>query len=447
MSDTAKKNYQKSIEAVLTNYIGTRKSREIAEKIYNFAQQETQYMYKGQLIFVHEVEDGNPLLTEDSVMKMNVAGLLSHNLEADDVEECLNWLFGKRHCTGCETIINIEPIYVMRRHIDKPRLKDILEEFVGSRKVPKLTEVIVEVLQKEKRTTFNGTEIFIRDDAMGKPKLAKFSLIENQLEEILKQHIKSDDLQECIGKLIGCITDSQIQMSFEPICVEGSDSKIYDELLRPSTPVESFSEFLTNLQDVKTGVKLLREPIIASKRRKNFIKDLQKALSTEINPFKVPVCDLSLDDKGNPQFVIGGKPAVKLALYQVDGLATKSEMRHGSKEEYTLFLAKMIILMMDEGRTKNEAIDAVVNDSTEIGHYKNSSNSERNLEATGSRMIAGKCDLANTSKLLKGNSWEDAYIAGGHCNVNGYEVPLSTIIHREECRREYFRHTVGWLVF
>lgn len=241
-----------------------------------------------------------------------------------------------------------------------------------------------------------------------------------QVKEILYRNIEETQVHKCAQHLIteSISTKTEITTNIETIWVEGSDSQIYSELLK-HTP--------------------------ANDAQKRFLNNLKKAIKSEVKPFKVPVCDPSIDENGHIQFISGCKPAVGYSYNQLKVL-TNNVIQLGSKGQYILFLATIIYRLIKEGWLITDAFDAICSDSTKLGHYKNSTNAKVTFELTGSRKIVGKCDLGNTFKILaKDEKTSGFWIAGGYYFHKGNHFPLADF-----CLRNNFNNIcncgVGWFV-
>ena len=127
-------------------------------------------------------------------------------------------------------------------------------------------------------------------------------------------------------------------------------------------------------------------------------------------------------------------------------LANKNGVQLGSKNQYVLFSATIIHRLVEEGWSKADAFYAVCTDSTQLGNYWNSEKARHDFELTGSRKIAGKCDLANTYKILRNDEKGGGFwFASGDYKFYGFNNPLANLnlnfnydIHYKNC--------VGWFV-
>ena len=303
----------------------------------------------------------------------------------------------------------------------KDEIQVVLQEYLGNRKAAKVAETVYAVIQKETQHTHNGKKFFINEDSNGALVLTMESMVKEQVETILTQYLEKDEFQECLQQLIvgGISTETELTAEFETITVEGSDSQVYFDMLKYAP---------------------------ASETEKEFLEFLNEAVDAGVKTFKVPVCDPSIDENGSLQFVAGCKPAVGYSYNELKEIAIKNGVQLGSKNQYVLFLATIIHRLVEEGWSKADAFFAVCTDSTQLGHYWNSEKARHDFEVTGSRKIAGKCDLANTYKILRNDERAGGFwVAGGIFNVGGDIRPLADL-----CLCNYYdgRYdgSVGWFV-
>lgn len=286
----------------------------------------------------------------------------------------------------------------------KDEIQVVLQEYLGNRKAAKVAETVYAVIQKETQHTHNGKKFFINEDSNGALVLTMESMVKEQVEKILTQYLEKDEVQECLQQLMvgGISTETELTAEFETITVEGSDSQIYFDMLKYAP---------------------------ASETEKKFLEFLKEAVDAGVKTFKVPVCDPSIDENGSLQFVAGCKPAVGYSYNELKELAIKNGVQLGSKNQYVLFLATIINRLVEEGWSKADAFFAVCTDSTQLGHYCNSEKARHGFEVTGSRKIAGKCDLANTYKILKNDEKAGGFwLAGGDYDNLGFHYPLAGLI-------------------
>lgn len=309
----------------------------------------------------------------------------------------------------------------MSKATAKNEIQVVLQEYLGNRKAAKVAETVYAVIQKETQHAHNGKKFFINEDSNGALVLTMESMVKEQVETILTQYLEKDEVQECLQQLIvgGISTETELTAEFETITVEGSDSQVYFDMLKYAP---------------------------ASETEKEFLEFLKEAVDAGVKTFKVPVCDPSIDENGSLQFVAGCKPAVGYSYNELKEIAIKNGVQLGSKNQYVLFLATIIHRLVEEGWSKADAFFAVCTDSTQLGHYWNSEKARHDFEVTGSRKIAGKCDLANTYKILRNDERAGGFwVASGIFNVGGDIRPLADL-----CLCNYYdgRYdgSVGWFV-
>ena len=309
----------------------------------------------------------------------------------------------------------------MSKATAKNEIQVVLQEYLGNRKAAKVAETVYTVIQKETQHTHNGKKFFINEDSNGALVLTMESMVKEQVETILTQYLEKDEVQECLQQLIvgGILTETELTAEFETITVEGSDSQIYFDMLKYAP---------------------------ASETEKEFLEFLNEAVDAGVKTFKVPVCDPSIDENGSLQFVAGCKPAVGYSYNELKKIAIKNGVQLGSKKQYVIFLATIIHRLVEEGWSKADAFFSVCTDSTQLGHYWNSEKARHYFEVTGSRKIAGKCDLANTYKILRNDEKGGGFwVASGDYKFYGFNNPLANLnlnfnydIHFSNC--------VGWFV-
>ena len=301
----------------------------------------------------------------------------------------------------------------------KDEIQVVLQEYLGNRKAAKVAETVYAVIQKETQHTHNGKKFFINEDSNGALVLTMESMVKKQVKTILTQYLEKDEVQECLQQLIvgGISTETELTAEFETITVEGSDSQIYFDMLKYAP---------------------------ASETEKEFLEFLKEAVDAGVKTFKVPVCDPSIDENGSLQFVAGCKPAIGYSYNELKEIAIKNGVQLGSKNQYVLFLATIIHRLVEEGWSKADAFYAVCSDSTQLGHYWNSEKARHDFEVTGSRKIAGKCDLANTYKILRNDERAGGFwVASGSCNGFGDFGPLAGLNYNCD---GHFDDSVGWFV-
>lgn len=109
-------------------------------------------------------------------------------------------------------------------------------------------------------------------------------------------------------------------------------------------------------------------------------------------------------------------------------------------------MATIIHRLVEEGWSKADAFFAVCTDSTQLGHYWNSEKARHDFEVTGSRKIAGKCDLANTYKILRNDEKASVFwVASGDYGNFGNFYPLADLCLSNDCDNRC-NYGVGWFV-
>lgn len=185
---------------------------------------------------------------------------------------------------------------------------------------------------------------------------------------------------------------------------------------------------------------------------KAFKEAVEKVIKAGVQDFYRPTLDPSFDVDGRICYQAGMKPAVGRSYNWWVENAKKSGYRLGTRSEYIAFLAVFIKEMVASGKSLEWAWNVVCNDSTELGHYWNSSNARYMLEATGKREVCGWHDLDHTCKILDEDESLDGLLkvggfwqAGGRCNIEDNCYSLTCMRHRNNCLYD-FEDSTGWLV-
>jgi hypothetical protein len=179
-------------------------------------------------------------------------------------------------------------------------------------------------------------------------------------------------------------------------------------------------------------------------------KDLiDEAIGSQVKNFYRPIMDPYFTANGIG-YVAGKKPAVgKSYDWWVDTAkkyAPSRKSRLGTRLEYGAFLGVLIKKLVEEGKSVEWAWNAVCNDSKELGHYWNSENAKHEFEPTGSRIICGFYDLANTCKILAEDEEAGGFwLAGCNYNCISYCYSLAALSHLTY-RYCGGSNSVGWLV-
>lgn len=115
-------------------------------------------------------------------------------------------------------------------------------------------------------------------------------------------------------------------------------------------------------------------------------------------------------------------------------------------ESFVKVRIEKILRLIAEGWSEKEAWKSICHDSEKLGHYKNSANARPELEPTGSRKTAGKCDLANTRKILaKDEKARGFWLAGGNYNDYSVNSPIANLDFDDDYGYRY-AGCVGWFV-
>ncbi len=294
-------------------------------------------------------------------------------------------------------------------------IQKVLEEYLGNRIAAKVAVEISAAKQGETQHTHSGEVFFVHKDEAGKLVLTMESSVKKNVQAILNSYLEEAEAQECIEQLMA--DETKATTEFETIKIPGS-GPFYAELLKHK-PVN----------DVEVA----------------FIDNLKKAIGKSVKGFEVFANDPSMDN-GKLQFVPGFKPAVGYSYNEWEELAKENGLRLGTKDEYILFLGWLITGLINEGWSERDAWFAVCTNSKELGHYWDSADAKNDFEPTGSRRIVGKCDLANTRKILaKDEKAGGFWLAGGVCNLSGSYGPLANL-NLGDYYDYHANDSVGWFV-
>ena len=178
---------------------------------------------------------------------------------------------------------------------------------------------------------------------------------------------------------------------------------------------------------------------------------ISEAINKKVNNFYRPKCDPSFTASGEAIcFVSGKKPAVGKCYEWWHRVAKnykpERNSRLGTRLQYGAFIGVLIKKLVEEGKTVKWAWNAVCRDSRELGHYWDSENAKQDFEPTGSRMICGFYDLANTFKILADDGDKSGFwLASGTYDIN---VPIADLFYdsSKNGRIDNNDDGVGWIV-
>ena len=208
-----------------------------------------------------------------------------------------------------------------------------------------------------------------------------------------KATVTNDDVRE------KQITQKEyLEKEFETISIPSSDSPIYEKLLRYKP-----TNYNENI----------------------FVNRLKGAMRKTVKGFKIFVNDPSINN-GKLQFLPGCKVAVGYSYNEWKRIAKRNGLRLGEIDEYILFIGWLINSLVNEGWSEADARFAIFTDSRVLGHYCNSENAKETFELTGSRKVAGKCDLSNTCKILARDRNVDGFwVVSGSYDSNSNCSPIA----------------------
>ncbi len=264
---------------------------------------------------------------------------------------------------------------------DVQKIQKVLEKYLGRRKASSVAVEISEAIHGETQHTHNGEVFFVHKDETGKLVLSMESSVKENVLAILNSYLGKDEAQDCIEHL-NCETKD---IEFETIKIPSSDSPIYAELIR-------------------------HEP--ANNAEVRFIDNLKMAISKSVKEFEIFV-NYPSKDNGKIKFV----PGLGYCYTELEEIAKENGLRLGTKDERVLFLGWLITCLINEGWSEKDAWVAVCTDSKELVHYMDALYTKYDLEQTGSRRVAGKCNLANSYKVLARDEKSGGFwLAGGYGN-------------------------------
>ena len=175
-----------------------------------------------------------------------------------------------------------------------------------------------------------------------------------------------------------------------------------------------------------------------SDRINAFIEAVEEVKAEKLEIFYKTIYDPS-EDGDKIVYKKGNKPAVGYSYNWWVEKASKMPAVEGrqwhlaTEYQYYAFLVWLINQLVKSGKSVEEAMNQVVLDSKELGHYYDSENSTRgkDFELTGSRRVCGVYDLANTFKILRCSNKEAGgfWLAGGYYCDDGRCIPLADLFH------------------
>ena len=267
----------------------------------------------------------------------------------------------------------------------------------------------------------------------------KHATAKDEIRVILQKYLGRQEAESAAEEILAVMQETSRDATVEPSNVASSSKTI-------SNP-QKFDTIKVKGSDSADYKKLLNYSP-GGEKQEEFQRMLSEAINSKVVvvDFEVPVCDPSMDAHGKLQFILGATPATGYSYNELEQIAKENGIRLGTKNEYMLFLATMILRLIAGSWSKDDAWYAVCVDSKELGHYWNSAGAMHQPELTGSRSIVGKCDLANTYKTLKkdekaGGFWQ----AGGNYGNYGDDHPLADLNLEHYCDN-HRSFSVGWFV-
>ena len=190
-----------------------------------------------------------------------------------------------------------------------------------------------------------------------------------------------------------------------------------------------------------------------------FIEAIFEVKAARLETFYKPIYDPS-EDGGIIAYENDKEPAVGHPYDWWVKTASKKifavEGRHwylATEYQYYAFLVWLINQLVKRCGSVEAALNMVVLDSKELGHYFDSPKANNleltslRLEPTGSRCVCGFYDLANTSKILVCSNKEAGgiWLGGGNFFDIGRKRPLAYLCHQDTYSAHPY-NSVGMLV-
>ena len=181
-----------------------------------------------------------------------------------------------------------------------------------------------------------------------------------------------------------------------------------------------------------------------------FVKAVREVKDVGTEPFYRPVMDPSLEGY-KVVYKKGCKPVVgysfdwwEKAIKDMPAVEGR-KWQIGTEYQYYAFLVFLINQLVETGWHIKAAVEAVVLDSKDLGHYRNPIREKANYEPVGSRKICGIYDLANTYKILACTNGDGFWRGGGTYLDDSDCVPLADINHINDTFDANY-HGTAWLV-
>ena len=192
--------------------------------------------------------------------------------------------------------------------------------------------------------------------------------------------------------------------------------------------------------------------VTESKDVQAFIEAIKEVKEEGVKPFWKPIYDPSLDGK-KVVFKAGNIPAVRYSYnfwkQKAEEMSTTLGQKWsvGTEYQYYTFLVWLVNRLEKKGLTIKEALNAIVLNSEELGHYCNSKFAQNDFENTGKREVCGVYDLANTFKMLSCTNKPDVgfWMAGGFFKEYSCNNSLANLSYSHNVDFIY-GSGVGWLV-
>lgn len=157
----------------------------------------------------------------------------------------------------------------------------------------------------------------------------------------------------------------------------------------------------------------------------------------------LPAYEPSKDENGSIQFVSGKVVLKGLSSYEWEERLKHYSPENGSKMASITTYFLLLLRWLKDGHA---TVQQLADDSSEIGHYRNSKNAKHDYEKTGERQFGGFYGfVGNTYKIVKDPDSRSFFSVLGGCYCNDdYRCPASEVCR--DCDPNYrHNYSVGLL--
>lgn len=202
-----------------------------------------------------------------------------------------------------------------------------------------------------------------------------------------------------------------------------------------------------NLSENKKEYMMLLSHIEKSESQKEFKQRLVTALCNDIPNFRVPVYDPSINKNKYVEFVPNAEPASMIDYYDIEAHANRIGAEIGTIDQYILFMASMILLIIQKGNSEDDVWQWICDDSSGLKNLDKTNCFKENC--TGSLDVYGKFDLISKPKIVTSNyKGEKVYHTVITEKSPGYYTNISlTEISDRYSYDSSFSSFVPWYIF